>query len=291
MGVRFVAEVSSNHAQDMNRAKEFIDVAAQIGCDAVKFQLFRIEDLFSEEILSRSEAHRQRKAWELPPDFLPELAAHTSRNKMLFGCTPFSLEAVSQLEPYVDYYKIGSYELLWKALFDSCYATGKPLSFSTGMATIEEIDQALDWVTGDANIPITLLHCNSAYPTPVKDVNLQSMSYLEDRYKDKYDPGQVSIGYSDHSRNPAVIYRAVHNFRATEIEFHMDLDTSGAEYQAGHCWLPEEMAQVIDTVRTGMDAGGTYDVIVSESEKSDREWRADPSDGLRPLNHVRKGFR
>ena len=68
-----IAEVSSNHNQDLDRSKEFIKVAADSGCDAVKFQLFKIDQLFSKEILDNSEEHRLRKNWELPVSFIPEL--------------------------------------------------------------------------------------------------------------------------------------------------------------------------------------------------------------------------
>src|SRR5262249_57875552 len=110
---RFVAEVSSNHHRDLQRCYEFIDRAAQIGCDAVKFQLFRVRELFAPEALAEHEQLRQREAWELPVEFLPELAARCQSANIAFTCTPFYLEAVAQLLPYVSFYKIASYELLW----------------------------------------------------------------------------------------------------------------------------------------------------------------------------------
>ena len=75
----FVSEVSSNHSQDLNRAKEFIKVSSQIGCQAVKFQLFKIDKLFSPEILAKSKTHRDRKEWELPIEFLPELSSYSHK--------------------------------------------------------------------------------------------------------------------------------------------------------------------------------------------------------------------
>ena len=85
----------------------------------------------------------------------------------------------------------------------------------------------------------------------------------------------------------SVIERAVHRWGATTVEFHLDLDGKGAEYEAGHCWLPQEIAPVIARIREGERAdGGGFKAPVA-AELSDREWRADPSDGLRPLRHVR----
>ena len=136
---KFIAEVSSNHSQNINRAIEFINIASEIGCDAVKFQLFKIDKLFAPEILAKSKEHRNRKQWELPIDFLPILSKKCKEKKILFSCTPFYLEAVKELEPYVDFYKIASYELIWDDLLIACAQKKKPVIISTGMATLNEI--------------------------------------------------------------------------------------------------------------------------------------------------------
>ena len=86
--VRFVSEVSSNHAQDLQRCLDFIDVSAEVGCDVVKFQLFKVEELFSPEILQKSQKHRDRKQWELPLSFLPELKNRCDEKNIAFSCTP-----------------------------------------------------------------------------------------------------------------------------------------------------------------------------------------------------------
>ena len=143
MPTQFIAEVSSNHHRDLERCFDFIDTAARIGCDAVKFQLFKIDQLFAPEILDKSETHRKRKDWELPTDFLTELAKRSADQGIQFSCTPFYLAAVAELEPHVDFYKIASYELLWDDLIRACARTGKPL-ISTGMATLFEIQHAVD---------------------------------------------------------------------------------------------------------------------------------------------------
>jgi sialic acid synthase SpsE len=131
----FIAEVSSNHYRDLDRSFAFIDAAAKAHCGAVKFQLFKIDQLFAPEILEKSEAHRRRKDWELPVEFLPQLARRCVENQIQFSCTPFYLAAVDELEPYIDFYKIASYELLWDDLLGACARTRKPVILSTGMAT------------------------------------------------------------------------------------------------------------------------------------------------------------
>ena len=174
----FVAEISSNHHQDLQRCFQFVDVAADIDCSAVKFQLFKIDELFAPEILNRSEEHRRRKNWELPVSFLPPLAERCRERKIKFACTPFYLEAVSELFPYVNFYKIASYELLWSDLLIKCAGTGKPIVLSTGMATLEEVQKAVDVLIDAGCQDLTLLHCISGYPTPVSDCNLAAIKTL-----------------------------------------------------------------------------------------------------------------
>ena len=111
--INFIAEVSSNHNQDITRMKDFIQASSEIGCSGVKFQLFKIEELFSNEILQKSKTHRDRKKWELGEEFIPELAEYCAKYNLSFGCTPFYLDAVDVLNDYVDFFKISSYELLW----------------------------------------------------------------------------------------------------------------------------------------------------------------------------------
>jgi N-acetylneuraminate synthase len=276
----FIAEASSNHAQDLTRALAFVDAAADSGCDAVKFQLFKIDRMFAPEILAQSEKHRARKDWELPLTHLKPLSERCRDRGIQFSCTPFYVEAVGELRPFVDFYKIASYELLVMPLLEACAKTGKPIVLSTGMATIDEIVAAATTLKNAGAHDVTILHCVSAYPTPVNESNLSAMQTLR-------DATGMKIGWSDHTRKPAVIERAVHRWGAAVVEFHLDLDGNGAEYAAGHCWLPEEIAPVIARIRESFDADGTGFKGPQPSELADREWRADPSDGMRPLRAIR----
>ncbi len=282
--VEFVAEVSSNHSQDLSRCLEFIRVAGNIGCSAVKFQLFKIDQLFAPEILQKSEQHRRRKDWELPVEFLPSLSACCMEQGVQFACTPFYLQAVEELYPYVDFYKIASYELLWEDLLKECALTKKPVVLSTGMATLEEVARAVEVIKEAGCTDLTLLHCISGYPTPPGECNLSAIETLR-RFC------SCPVGWSDHSVSPAVINRAVHHWRAAMIEFHLDLDKQGAEYQTGHCWLPDEIRTVIESINTGCLADGNGIKAPAPSELADRDWRADPTDGLRPLLHMRRTWK
>jgi N-acetylneuraminate synthase len=280
MPVHFCAEVSSNHGRDLGRCLAFVDAAADAGCDSVKFQLFRIDELFSPEILAKSERHRARREWELPVSLLAPIAAHCVTRGIQFCCTPFYLEAVDELLPFTAFYKIASYELLWDDLLIACAKTGKPIVLSTGMATLAEITHAVEVMRAAGAASIQLLHTVSAYPTPPAEANLASIDVI------RRTTG-CPVGWSDHTVSPGVLHRAIHRWGADFIEFHIDLDEKGAEYASGHCWLPEQIAPVIKAVREGEAADGAGLKTAAPSELPDRDWRADPEDGLRPLKHLR----
>jgi len=276
----FIAEVSSNHGKDLKRCLDFIDCAADIGCHAVKFQLFKIDQLFSFEALNKHSYLRDRIEWELPVDFLPYLKERCLQKGIKFGCTPFYLEAVNELYEYVDFYKISSYELLWHDLIVNCAKTLKPLIISTGMSEINEIQSACAKVMSVSNLKPYLLHCTSSYPTPLNEANLSAIETIRNF-------SLCEVGWSDHTVSEAVIYRAVHKWSAKIIEFHLDLDGAGDEYKTGHCWLPNQMKNVILNIRQSFDADGLGIKEPVNSELIDRGWRADPIDGLRPLISTR----
>jgi len=281
--IKFVSEVSSNHLKDIERCLKFIDISADTGCYAVKFQLFKIDKLFAPEILLKSEKHRARKNWELPISFLPELYERCIKKNIAFSCTPFYLEAVEELYPFVKFYKIASYELLWGDLLIECARTGKPVVLSVGMATLDEIRRSVEVLKEYGCPDITVLHCISAYPVSPGQCNLKAIETIKKELN-------IKTGWSDHSVNPGVIYRAVHKYEATMIEFHLDLDGKGTEYKAGHCWLPEDIKKVIMDVKDGFSSDGNGIKIPAPEEEADVMWRADPEDGLRPLKNIRSAF-
>ncbi len=128
---QFISEISSNHNSNLKRILKLINVSSKIGFDIVKFQLFKIDKLFSKEILFKSKNHRDRKKWELKEKYIPILAKECKKNKIKFCVTPFYLEAVDIIKPYVDFIKIASYEILWEDLLIKCAKTKKPIIIST----------------------------------------------------------------------------------------------------------------------------------------------------------------
>jgi len=168
-----------------------------------------------------------------------------------------------------------------KPLLQACARTGKPIVLSTGMSTLDEIEDAVSTLKSAGAVDITLLHCVSAYPTPPEEANLSAIESIR-------AATGCAVGWSDHTRKPSVIERAVHHWGASVVEFHLDLDGKGAEYASGHCWLPHEIAPVIARIRESLAADGDGFKGPQASERDDRDWRADPLDGMRPLRHIRK---
>jgi N-acetylneuraminate synthase len=158
------------------------------------------------------------------------------------------------------------------------------------MATIDEISIAVKTLRDAGCSNLTLLQCISGYPTPIEQCNLKAIETLRDQFK-------CDVGWSDHSVSAQVVQRAVEHWGATVIEFHLDLDGEGDEFKTGHCWLPNQMKDVIDSIDKSTSAAdwiladGDGVKKPSQVEIEDREWRADPSDGLRPLLATRIKFR
>lgn len=280
MATLFIAEVSSNHQQSLDRCFEFIDKSVAVGCGAVKFQLFKVDQLFSKEARASNPRFNERKNWELPIEFIPRIANHCKKKNIMFSCTPFYLEAVDELEPYVDFFKVASYELLWLDLVAKIADTGKPLVLSTGMADLDEVREAVSTFRDNSDAELTLLHCVSGYPAPVANCNLQAINSIREEF-------EVDVGWSDHTRNPMVIQRAIEVFGAKVVEFHIDLDGLGDEFKTGHCWLPSEIRPVIDFCTNTSVVDGDGEKMPCADEYFERSWRADPSDGLRPLLEIR----
>lgn len=278
---RFIAEIGSNHNRDLARAERLVDACATAGAGAVKIQVFHVEDLFAPAVLAQRPELRARKAWEFPMELLEPLARHVASAGLEFGATPFGLWAVEPLAAVVDFFKVASYELLWHDLIRSCAATGRPLVISTGMASLDEIDDAVATARDAGADDLRLLHCVSAYPVPDVECNLAAIATLRERYG-------CDVGWSDHSADPTVVRRAVARWGASDVEVHVDLDGEG--HEAGeHNWTPVSLAEAIacadDDPAPGearqIDGDGIKRPVPSEAP--DVAWRADPSDGLRPL--------
>ena len=284
-----IAEISSNHNGSLARALDLIAMCGEIGFDAVKFQLFKIEKLFSKEILINSKTHRDRRKWELPENFIPELSTKVRDLGMQFGCTPL-FGGYRKVRPLVDFYKVASYEILWHDLIKNVVTLAKILMFSTGMANVNEIRNALSIITGSKSNEVTVMKCTSNYPTLPSDLNLSSISTIK-KIGLEYKNMNFRSGLSDHSKSIPGILRAIHKYEVSAIEIHVDIDGAGVEFPSGHCWLPEEIKMLRNFIDEGILSDGKGSLAPAEAELKERDWRADPTDGLRPLKKIRHGFK
>lgn len=276
---RLWVEVGSNHNRDLRRALEFVDAAAELGADALKFQAFTAEHLFARSALESSPRLAAMADWELPIEHVPTISAACHDRGLRFACSVFDLPTVDLIAPHCDALKVSSYDVLRLDLLEACARTGKAVVLSTGMATMDEVDLAVDALQGAGCPSPTLLHCTSSYPTPPEQCNLAVIESLREQFG-------VPVGWSDHTRSAAVLLRAALRWGAELLEVHVDLDGTGREF-GDHCWTPHELRTVVDALRLGSIADGDGEKVPSPCEAGDRDWRADPSDGLRPMRWMR----
>jgi len=282
MPIKFICDIGSNHNQDINRIEKLIITAKKIGCHAVKFQLFKGDKLYAPEF---PEKIKEAQTQELPIKFIPKIFAICHAHNIEFHCTPFNLEAVEILKPYVNQFKIGSYEILNHALIKACATTGKPLGIALGNWINEEELISIRELTRQIINPnyLIIYHCISEYPAKIMGCQMGTSFNL---LKDFFNYNGFNFGWSDHTVQPGVIYAAV-GCGVDCIEFHLDLeDGQGLEYKYGHCWKPLQIQSVIETVRI-MELA--LNKPIQEKFYSDiYKWRSDPEDGMRPLKEFRK---
>ena len=236
---KFIAEVSSNHNKNLDRSYKLIQKAKEAGCYAVKFQLFKRDLLFHHTIIKKSKSHRSLINWELPPKFIPKLSIYAKKIGIKFSCSAFYIEAVDLLKDHIDFFKIGSYEILWLDLLKKIAKTKKKVIISTGMSNLKEISNAVNTLKKYGSRDITILHCISQYPAELKNCNLKSIDFLRKKYDCK-------VGWSDHTNNILLVYRACEKFNADYVEIHFDLnDQKGKESKIGHCWSSNKVKELL----------------------------------------------
>lgn len=270
--VLIIAEAGVNHNADINIAKKLIDVAKEAGADIVKFQTAVPELVMTEQaekavyqidntgIVSESQLDMAKKI-HLPLEAYKVLLDYSNNLGIKFLSTPFDHVSIDYLQSLgLDIFKIPSGEITNLPYLQTIGKMKTNVILSTGMATLDEIRSALDVLVDEGTLKenITVLHCNTDYPTKMTDVNLKAMLTIGEEFG-------VKIGYSDHTLGIEVPVAAV-ALGATVIEKHFTLDRSmdGPDHLAS--LEPIELKQMVDSIRNIEKALGKPEKVPTESE-------------------------
>ncbi len=273
--VIIIAEAGVNHNGNYQMAVEMIHKAHEAGADYVKFQT-AVPELVISSIAPKAEYQKETtgteqsqlemcRAIHLPLSAYAPLKQECDRVGIGFMSTPFDLVSIDTLEPLgMDYYKIPSGEITNLPYLRKIASKGRKVIMSTGMCELDEIAAAIDILTrgGLRFDDITLLHCNTQYPTPMADVNLLAMNQLASRFG-------TQVGYSDHTVGIEVPIAAV-ALGATVIEKHFTLDRNlpGPDHKAS--LTPGELAAMVTAIRNIEMALGDGNKHVTASEEPNK---------------------
>lgn len=214
-GVYIIAEIGGNHEGNFEYAKKLTNLAIESGADAVKFQIYTGESLVNPEV--SPDRYQHFKKFQLSTNEYIELAKLCTLNSVTFMASVWDIDQIKIFDPYIPIYKIGSGDLTAYSLIKKIVETGKPIILSTGLATMKEIEQSVDFINKlDPSYllqkKIALLQCTSMYPIPDSDTNLNVMT----TFKDKFG---LPVGFSNHTIGPDAIQVAV-AMGAEIIEMH-----------------------------------------------------------------------
>ena len=281
---KFIADIGSNWNADIERGKELIRQAKYAGCWGVKFQMFKADRLFVKG--TPDVDFDKLKKSELSIEQFRIFMLEAKKYDVKIGVTPFdrlSLESIKALPIPPDFIKISSFDIKRINLIREVRKLNLPIIFSTGLATTKDIEEVIENLLSGGTKPITIniMHCVSEYPTVSDRASLDSILNLK-QLVGSYHNGTsgLSIGYSDHSASKIVLRQAL-IYGLEYLEFHLDLDcyqfNQGWERSAGHCWIPQDIKEIIDEIETVKLCR-----VKRELGPIDLLQRADPSDGLRP---------
>lgn len=274
--ILIIAEVSANHGQDFDCAVEMVKAAKNCGADAVKFQAYTPDTL---TIDTDNEYFRinhpmwggqtlyelYRKAYT-PWEWFPKLKRIADENGIIFLCTAFDQSSVDMLEGLnICAYKIASFELVDLPLIKYTAKTGKPLIISTGMGSLEEIQEAVDTARGAGAKEVVLLKCVSGYPAKPEEMNLATIPDMAEKFG-------CPVGLSDHSMGIEISVCSV-AFGARVIEKHFTLSREKETPDSFFSIEPQELKQLVQDIRIAEKAIGKVHYGLTEDEKKSSIYR------------------
>lgn len=270
MGITIIAEAGVNHNGSLDTALSLVERAREAGADCVKFQTFRAENVVSRRAekaayqkvtTGQNDSQLEMvKKLELPFDAFWKLKNRCDQIGITFLSTPFDLESITFLDTLdMPFWKIPSGEVTDLPYLLAIAKTGKPVVMSTGMCEEEEIQAAIEVLKGNGTPRITLLHCNTEYPTPYGDVNLRAMQAMRGRF-------DLEMGYSDHTPGIEIpVAAAAMGAKVLEKHFTLSRNMEGPDHKAS--LEPEELKAMVSAVRHVEAALGNGTKTVSPSER------------------------
>lgn len=268
--VFIIAEAGVNHNGKLDIAKRLVDEAALAGADAVKFQTFRAEKLvcksvrkaaYQMETTDKDESQLEMlKKLELTPEMHEELMEYCRQKGILFLSTPFDLDSLHYLVAQgMDIIKLSSGEITNYPFLRETGKMKKEVILSSGMSTLDEVESAVRVLKENGSGAVTVLHCNTEYPTPYEDVNLRAMTAIREKLG-------IAVGYSDHTRGIEVaVAAAALGAEVIEKHFTLDRNMEGPDHKAS--LEPDELKSMVRAVRNIERALGSGRKEPSESEK------------------------
>jgi len=265
-----IAEAGINHNGSLEIAKTMIEIAATAGADVIKFQKRHLPSIYRRDVLENPNDEGQNFQYlipllqevELSEEDYHEIVEHCRKHNIIFLCTPWDKTSVDFLEELeVPAYKIASADMTNFELLEYVASKGKPMIVSTGMSTMEEIERTVRFLE-DMGAEFMLMHCNSTYPTPTRDVNLRFIQTLKQF--------GVPVGYSGHERGIVLTAVAV-AMGACAVERHFTLDRTmpGPDHAASI--EPEGLTRLVKYIRAIEQALGDGTRRVSRGEEVQRE--------------------
>lgn len=270
-----IAEIGFNHEGDVDKAREMIRAAAQAGANAVKFQTFKAIDL----ALPSAPHYAAIKSGEMSLEQHRELFRVATECGIRFMSTPFSTWAVDLLELVgVTAYKVASMDCTNRHLLGYIAKTGKPIYLSTGMATLSEIAESLEFLKKERSGPVTLLHCISMYPPEAEQLNLDVIPFLKKSFG-------LPVGYSDHyPGTKACLAAAVWGADVIETHFTLDSTKEGADHF--HSVDPNMLRSLISDIELFTKMRGNRQSL---SDRPDRRFSQEYRRGLYSAKALKKG--
>jgi len=268
-----IAEAGSNHDRKLDQALRLIEVAAEAGADAVKFQTFSADriaarttsaavNLDGDDFRPYGETlHELYKKAEMPDEWHERLMEYAQSHNLFFLSTPFDEVAVDRLDDLgVKAFKIASFEIVHLPLLKHVAGKGKPVIISTGMAPISDIEEAVNVVEGEGNNQIILLHCGIGYPPKMEDIHLAAMDSMKATFP------EYPIGYSDHTLGITVPTAAVaRGAKVIEKHFTVDKDLDGPDHR--FALDPDELKQMVQAIRDTEEAIGNARKATAPGER------------------------